>query len=115
LLNRFGGRFSHSSLAGIRERLVAKASAGRPNLQKRHITPHTLRHTTTRHRLQSGVEVNVIRSWLGHASTTTTNGYIEIDLMMKRNALQACEVDHSANPDPIWQWPPDIRAWLESL
>lgn len=114
-LNRFGGHFSRSGLAGILKRHVAKASADRPDLRKRRITPHTLRHTTAMHLLQSGVEVNVIRSWLGHASTTTTNGYIEIDLTMKRKALEACEVDRSAHPDPIWKSQPDILAWLDSL
>ena len=38
------------------------------------------------HLLQSGVEVNVIRSWLGHVSIATTNRYIEIDLAMKYEA-----------------------------
>ncbi len=114
-LNRFGGHFSRSGLAGILKRHVAKASADRPDLQKRRITPYTLQHTTAMHLLQSGVEVNVIRSWLGHASTTTTNGYIEIDLTMKRKALEACEVDRSAHPDPIWKSQPDILAWLDSL
>jgi hypothetical protein len=56
----------------------------------------------------------MIRSWLGHASTTTTNGYIEIDLTMKRKALEACEVDRSAHRDPIWQSQSDILAWLDS-
>ncbi len=67
------------------------------------------------HLLQSGVEVNVFRSWHGHASTTTTNGYIEIDLTMKRKALEVCEVDAARAAKPSWQTKPDILAWLESL
>ena len=51
----------------------------------------------------------------GHASTTTTNGYIEIDLTMKRKALEACEVAGSKKADPIWQSRPDILSWLDSL
>jgi integrase/recombinase XerD len=87
-LNRFGHPFSRSGIADLLERHVAKASVAMPALRKHRIKPHTLRHTTAMHLLQSGVEVNVIRSWLGHASTTTTNGYIEIDLAMKRKALE---------------------------
>lgn len=30
------------------------------------VTPHVFRHTTAVHLLEAGVEVNVIRSWLGH-------------------------------------------------
>ncbi len=86
-----------------------------PELTKHRITPHTLRHTTAMHLLQSGVEVNVIRSWLGHASTTTTNSYIQIDLAMKRKALANCEVDSAKDAAAIWQSEPDILAWLDSL
>ena len=57
----------------------------------------------------------VIRSWLGHASTTTTNGYIEIDLTMKRKALETCEVAGAKDADTSWQSQPDILAWLDSV
>jgi integrase/recombinase XerD len=67
------------------------------------------------HLLQSGVEVNVIRSWLGHVSLTTTNRYIEIDLVMKRKALEACEVGQNVSSPGSWHSNPDILKWLESL
>ena len=67
------------------------------------------------HLLQSGVEVNVIRSWLGHVSIATTNRYIEIDLAMKAKALAACEVTSSAPSDATNPRSTDILAWLESL
>ena len=67
------------------------------------------------HLLQSGVEVNVIRSWLGHVSIATTNRYIEIDLAMKAKALAACEVTSPADGEARSQRSPDILAWLESL
>jgi integrase/recombinase XerD len=114
-LNRFGNPFSRSGIADLLERHVVKASVAMPELRKFRITPHTLRHTTAMHLLQSGVEVNVIRSWLGHASTTTTNGYIEIDLAMKRKALETCEVDGCKDSEAIWQSRPDILSWLDSL
>ena len=34
----------------------------------RRIGPHTFRHTAAVHLLEAGVEVNVIRGWLGHVS-----------------------------------------------
>jgi integrase/recombinase XerD len=67
------------------------------------------------HLLQSGVEVNVIRSWLGHMSISTTNRYIEIDLAMKAKALQTCEVASPASGEATGSRSPDILAWLESL
>ena len=66
---------------------VQQASAGCPSLRGRRISPHTLRHTTAMHLLQSGVDITVIALWLGHESPTTTHGYIEADLMMKKRAL----------------------------
>ena len=53
----------------------------------RRISPHTIRHTTAMHLLQSGVDINVIALWLGHESPTTTHQYVEADLAMKEKAL----------------------------
>jgi hypothetical protein len=39
----------------------------------RAVSPHVLRHTTAVHLLESGVELNVIRGWLGHVSLDPTN------------------------------------------
>jgi integrase/recombinase XerD len=84
---RGGGRISRS---GIEDRLAAAVtSAVRqcPTLRGRRISPHTLRHTTAMHLLQSGVDVTVIALWLGHESPSTTHMYIEADLAMKKRAL----------------------------
>lgn len=56
-----------------------------------HVTPHTFRHTTAMHLLASGVEVNVIRGWLGHVSLDTTNRYAEINIKAMEAAMQLCE------------------------
>lgn len=56
-------------------------------LTKRRISPHTIRHTTAMHLLQSGVDISVIALWLGHESPTTTHHYVEADLAMKDRAL----------------------------
>jgi integrase/recombinase XerD len=57
----------------------------------RRISPHTFRHTSAVHLLEAGVEVNVIRGWLGHVSLDTTNRYAEINIRMKQAALEACQ------------------------
>jgi site-specific recombinase XerD len=56
-----------------------------------HLSPHIFRHTAAVHLLESGVDVNVIRYWLGHVSLETTNHYAEITTRMKEEALRACE------------------------
>ena len=114
-VNRFGQPLSRSGIADIIERYAAKAATATPSLQGRKITPHTFRHTTAMHLLQAGLEVNLIRSWLGHVSISTTNRYIEIDLTMKRRALETCEVGPKNSLPVQWHTNPDILAWLESL
>lgn len=104
-LTRFGLRF-------IVRRCVTRAAASYPELAPKPISPHTFRHTTALHLLQSGVDLNVVRSWLGHASIETTHAYAEIDIDMKRAALAATTPQEG--PKPSWRQP-DILVWLESL
>jgi len=49
------------------------------------------RHTAAVHLLEAGVEVDVIRGWLGHADLTTTNRYAEIKTEAKIEALRNTE------------------------
>ncbi|MDP2661282.1 MAG: site-specific integrase [Dehalococcoidia bacterium] len=44
----------------------------------RRIGTHTLRHSAARHWLESGVPLNRVSVWLGHASLQTTLIYLEI-------------------------------------
>jgi integrase/recombinase XerD len=83
------------------------------------IGPHVFRHTTAVHLLESGVEVNVIRGWLGHVSLDTTNRYAEINIRAKEAALQACEPPTTASAalprKPIWRNDEALLAWLAGL
>jgi integrase/recombinase XerD len=84
----------------------------------RTISPHTFRHTAAVHLLEAGVEVNVIRGWLGHADLSTTNRYAEINTKTKQEALRAVEPPGtSAGPrtKPIWQTDESLLNWLASL
>ena len=84
----------------------------------RTVSPHTFRHTAAVHLLEAGVEVNVIRGWLGHADLTTTNRYAEINTKTKLAALRATEPPgSSAGPPstPIWRSDETLLNWLASL
>jgi integrase/recombinase XerD len=86
--NRDGAAMSRSNVTQ-RLALHVKAAAERsPQLLSRPVSPHTIRHTTAMHLLQSGIDIAVIALWLGHESTTTTHMYIEADLSMKERALE---------------------------
>ena len=85
----------------------------------RRVTPHLFRHTTAVHLLESGVEVNVIRGWLGHVSLDTTNRYTELSINAKEAAMRTCEprADTSvgARRQPVWKHDQALLAWLKSL
>jgi site-specific recombinase XerD len=115
--NGNGHRLSRFGLRHIITRRVTLAAKTCPTLLTRKVTPHTFRHTTAMHLLQSGVELNMIRSWLGHASIETTNCYVEIDLEMKRKTLQSCEklLPKTEKHGPSWKRNPSILDWLSKL
>jgi integrase/recombinase XerD len=85
--NARGGPLSRS---GFEDRLalaVETAAEACPGLRGKSVSPHTIRHTTAMHLLQSGVDLTVIALWLGHESPETTHQYVEADLKMKEEVL----------------------------
>jgi site-specific recombinase XerD len=87
LPNRNGEAMTRSNVTQRLAIAVSVAAKTNPQLIKRPISPHTIRHTTAMHLLQSGVDISVIALWLGHESPTTTHQYVEADLAMKDRAL----------------------------
>lgn len=87
LPNRDGQAMTRGNVTQRLGLAVKAATAAQPQLAKRHISPHLIRHTTAMHLLQSGVDITVIALWLGHESPTTTHQYVEADLAMKEQAL----------------------------
>lgn len=113
-LNRCNVPLTRSGIAYIIDVCIQKAARMTPSLRNKQVTPHTLRHTTAMHLLQSGVEINVIKSWLGHVSVATTNRYVQIDLEMKAKALESCKIgqDKLRRRQKVT---PELLTWLESL
>lgn len=84
----------------------------------RTVSPHTFRHTAAMHLLEAGVEVNVIRGWLGHADLSTTNRYAEINTKTKIDALRNTEppgTSTASRPHPVWRTDETLLNWLASL
>ncbi len=86
---------------------------------RRRVSPHIFRHTTAMHLIEAGVEVNVIRGWLGHVSLDTTNRYAEINTRTKEAALRACEpptaISEGCPLKPVWRSDEALLDWLDSL
>lgn len=55
------------------------------------------------HLVAAGVDITVIRSWLGHVSLDTTNHYGQTNLETKRKALEAVRVRSKAGKLPRWR------------
>lgn len=99
------------------QRLVGKHSAAAtnrcPSLERKKVTPHTLRHTAAMRLLEAGVDTSVIALWLGHERTETTQIYLHADLGIKERAL--------ARTTPVnvragrYRPPDSLLAFLESL
>jgi len=87
--NRFNSQLTRSTVAERFALAVTKASEKCPQMRGRHISCHTVRHTTAMHMLQGGIDIAVISLWLGHESIETTMQYVEADLKMKERALKA--------------------------
>lgn len=114
-VNRYGEPLG---AAGVRFKLkqyVQAAARHVPSLATKRITPHTWRHSVGVALVAAGVDVTVIRNWLGHARLDTTNQYARANLATKRRALE--QVDPSTKPGrpPRWKRNPELLAWLDSL
>jgi integrase len=64
---------------------------------------------------RSGVDITVIRSWLGHVSLDTTNHYAQANLETKRKALESLENPSSPSKQPSWKEDKSVLAWLDML
>lgn len=108
-ITRFGIRY-------IVRHYAAKAAKVCPSIKSKKVGPHTVRHTTATHLLQSGNDISVVKDWLGHADINTTHGYVEIDMKMKRKALEACQPPKSKTTRRRPKWmKPSILQWLDEL
>lgn len=108
-----GNVMSSDALQKLVARHVRTAGKKCPSLQKKWVTPHTLRHTTAMDLLHRGVDITVIALWLGHESIQTTQTYLHADMAMKEKALARAT---KTNVAPKRYHPPDrLLAFLESL
>lgn len=114
-VNRYGVPLSAS---GLRFKLADYVQAGAkvaPSLTSKHVTPHSFRHATAVHLVAAGVDITVIRSWLGHVSLDTTNHYAQANLETKRKALELLDHASSSSKPPSWKRDNSILDWLDTL
>lgn len=114
-VNRLKQPITRSGIHALVKRCADRASTKAPSLKNKKIYPHLIRHTTASHLLQSGVDINTIRGWLGHVSLATTNIYAEINLETKARALVACEISDDTPTKTHWRDQPGLIEFLRKL
>jgi site-specific recombinase XerD len=113
-LNRCRRPITRFGIHAMVERYAEKVSATMPELVRKRVSPHTIRHTSATHLLRAGVDINTIRAWLGHVSIDTTNIYAEADLESKVKALAHCEMQETGHRKP-WREDIGLMAFLRAL
>lgn len=119
-ITRLGTAFTRVGLWKLLHGCFQRTADVMPSLRAKRLSPHSLRHTTAVHLLRAGVEINVIKGWLGHADVSTTSRYLDLDLDKKREALERflkLDIDRLVGGSPTAQapLPANIVSWLERL
>ena len=113
--NHRGGPLTRFGVRYLLARHCDQARLAAPTLAGKLLHPHSMRHSTAVHLLQSGVDLPTISHWLGHASINTTNRYAKVDLEMKRRAIAKARPLTLEGASPTWRTDKSILEWLESL
>jgi integrase/recombinase XerD len=111
--NARGKPLSRDGVDYILQQAFTCATEKCESLQGRKISPHTVRHATAMHLLQSGVDITVIALWLGHESIETTHIYLEADLQTKERALN--KLAPAGSEVPRFKAKDEVLAFLATL
>jgi len=111
-LTRFG-------IYKIVKRHTAGLRRSAPEKKYHGVSPHVFRHSTAVGLLEQGVDINVIRAWLGHVSLETTSRYAEITLRGKMAAVATClppvAASITSRRSDGWRRDEELLTWLNSL
>jgi integrase/recombinase XerD len=94
-LNAAGKSMTRSGFERVLSRHVAAAAERCPALHGKDVSPHWLRHTCAFTLLRATGDIRKVALWLGHASTMTTEVYLQTDPASKLEAL------HSLTPPSL--------------
>lgn len=120
-INQRGQHLTRFGIGRIVKKYLKQAAQQNEKLVGKRLSTHSIRHSTAIHLLQAGAELNVIRTWLGHASMSSTSHYLDLNLETQRDMLTKFTAPPSlTEPIQIQAKPEDsskddLAAWLEKL
>ncbi|MGC9470491.1 MAG: site-specific tyrosine recombinase XerD [Bacteroidales bacterium] len=80
-LNRRGHRLTRAMVFEIVKNLASQAGI------KKHVSPHTFRHSFATHLIDGGADLRAVQEMLGHESILTTEIYTHLDREYLREAI----------------------------
>ncbi|WP_108624328.1 tyrosine-type recombinase/integrase [Candidatus Similichlamydia epinepheli] len=83
-LNRFGKRISSRSIGRLVKKWAVKAGVSSS------VHPHMIRHTIATRWMESGMDLRIIQSLLGHSTIRTTSLYTRVSLAFRREQMKRC-------------------------
>ena len=86
-INQRGGHLTRFGIGRVVAKYMRLAGQRHESLAGKRLSTHSIRHSTAIHLLQSGADLNVIRTWLGHASMSSTSHYLDLNLETQRDFL----------------------------
>lgn len=121
-INQRGEHLTRFGIGRIVAKYLKRAAQRNQKLVGKRLSTHSIRHSTAIHLLQAGAELNVIRTWLGHASMSSTSHYLDLNLETQRDML----TKFTAPPSLTGKTPKlarpssdgsndDLGTWLENL
>jgi site-specific recombinase XerD len=82
--SRSGGKLDAADVDRILQKAIAKAGI------KKHVTPHTLRHSFATHLLKGKADIRQVQKLLGHRRLSSTEIYTRVEVSDLKEVLQRC-------------------------
>jgi integrase/recombinase XerD len=80
---------TRSGFAYVLRKHIRAATLACPSLVDARVSPHTLRHTCALNTLRATGDIRKVSLWLGHASQSTTEIYLQVDPTDKIEAIES--------------------------
>jgi len=88
-LSATGNPMTRSGFEYVLRKHVRAAAIACPSLAGKSVSPHTLRHTCALDTLRATRDIRQVSLWLGHASQSTTEIYLQVDPTEKIEAIES--------------------------